>query len=117
MKREHELCMNLFFYRYEEVELPGKNEKIISPIGFTAIYKFFSYPDSNRARISQFFILPTHQNKGLGTIFYQTVYSQIMKMPDVTDLTGENISEFFIYCLELLWACVYFFHKSRFNNK
>ncbi|XP_045483503.1 histone acetyltransferase type B catalytic subunit [Harmonia axyridis] len=85
----------IIFYMYEEVELPGKNEKIISPIGFTAIYKFFSYPDSNRARISQFFILPTHQNKGLGTIFYQTVYSQIMKMPDVTDLTVEEPNELF----------------------
>jgi len=35
-------------------------------VGYVTLYKFFAFPDSTRLRLSQIFVLPTHQRKGHG---------------------------------------------------
>ncbi|KAK9871205.1 hypothetical protein WA026_011485 [Henosepilachna vigintioctopunctata] len=85
----------LIFYMYEEYTHPVTGEVFITPIGFTTIYKFYSYPSGIRARISQFFILPTHQLRRLGSALYKTVFKHITQMPEIVDLTVEEPNESF----------------------
>jgi GNAT superfamily N-acetyltransferase len=71
---------------------------IRSPVGFCTVYKFFLYPNSTRPRISQFFILPTHQRRGIGSKLYSAVYNYLKDLPESRDITGEpsNVPELFL---------------------
>ncbi|XP_076257115.1 histone acetyltransferase 1 isoform X2 [Rhynchophorus ferrugineus] len=80
----------LIFYVYEEFEHPIKKKLYRSPLGFCTVYKFYAYPNNIRPRISQFFILPSHQRRGLGTVLYETVASTLRDMSNVIDLTVEE---------------------------
>ncbi|XP_063912762.1 histone acetyltransferase type B catalytic subunit [Zophobas morio] len=81
------------FYVYEEFEVEGKQYR--SPVGFCTVYKFYLYPDLIRPRISQFFILPSHQRRGLGTKLYCTIYNYLLELPDSADITVEEPTEIF----------------------
>lgn len=76
--------------RYEEFEQSDDNMKYISPVGFCSVYKFYAYPEKIRPRISQFFVLPTHQRRGLGTKLYHTILTHLRGLPDVIDVTGKE---------------------------
>ncbi|XP_018318956.1 histone acetyltransferase type B catalytic subunit-like [Agrilus planipennis] len=78
-----------YFYLYEH-----KNN-IVYPIGFCTVYMFFKYPDKNRARISQFFILPSYQRLGLGTKLLEAVYEVFETQENIFDITVEDPSENF----------------------
>lgn len=80
----------VIFYVYEKFVHPQSKKTFITPIGFAANYKFFHYPDSSRLRVSQFFILPTHQSKGIGSEFYKAIYNRIIEIPDIVELTVEE---------------------------
>ncbi|XP_060534183.1 histone acetyltransferase type B catalytic subunit [Cylas formicarius] len=80
----------LIYYVYEEFEHPVSKKTIRSPIGFCTVYRFFAYPNGIRARISQFFILPSHQRRGIGTKLYQTVVKVLRSMDEVVDVTVEE---------------------------
>lgn len=75
-------------YSYEEFEHPVTKEIYRSAVGYCSVYKFYAYPDNIRTRISQFFIIPPHQRKGIGSELYDTVIKDIKKMPEVIDITG-----------------------------
>lgn len=79
----------LTFSRYEELNHPVTNEKFTTPVGFCTAYKFFAYPNNVRARISQFFVLPSHQRRGIGTQLYKAVVQKLRELPEVTDITGK----------------------------
>ncbi|XP_028136374.1 histone acetyltransferase type B catalytic subunit [Diabrotica virgifera virgifera] len=83
------------FYVYEEVKHPKTGEMCITPVGFCTVYKFYSYPANIRSRISQFFILPTHQKRGLGTALYQAVFKTLQSLSSVTDITVEEPTPIF----------------------
>lgn len=76
------------FCRYEEFEHPVTKEMYRSAVGYCSVYKFYAYPDNIRARISQFFILPPHQRRGIGSQLYRTIIEDIKKIPKVIDVTG-----------------------------
>lgn len=78
------------FCRYEEFEHAVDKKKYVSPVGFCSVYKFFAYPDKIRPRISQFFVLPSHQRKGIGSKLYHSVMNHMRGMTDVVDITGKN---------------------------
>ncbi|CAG9858719.1 unnamed protein product [Phyllotreta striolata] len=83
------------FYVYEEVEHPQTLQVYTSPIGYCTVYKFFAYPENIRARISQFFILPSHHRRGIGSTLYKTVFETLKSDPKVIDITVEEpTSEF-----------------------
>lgn len=78
------------FYVYEEKKHPQTKRLYVTPVGYCTVYKFFSYPQNIRSRISQFFILPTHQKRGLGTELYKTIFKVFLDDPIVTDITVEE---------------------------
>ncbi|EFA12371.1 histone acetyltransferase type B catalytic subunit [Tribolium castaneum] len=80
----------VIFYVYEEGP-----ESHFTPVGFCTVYKFFLYPNLTRPRISQFFVLPTHQKRGIGTNLYKAVYNYLKQMPDSGDITVEEPTEVF----------------------
>lgn len=64
-------------------------------VGYTSLYKFWSYPANSRIRLSQFLVLPTYQAQGHGSKLYETVYQAIAARDAVSELTVEDPSEAF----------------------
>ncbi|KAJ0031085.1 hypothetical protein Pint_13337 [Pistacia integerrima] len=58
-------------------------------LGFTALYRFYHYPDSTRIRLSQILILPPYQCKGYGSYLVE-VLSNIAIAENVYDFTVEE---------------------------
>ncbi|XP_034699922.1 histone acetyltransferase type B catalytic subunit [Vitis riparia] len=63
-------------------------------LGFTAVYRFYHYPDSSRLRISQILVLPPYQHKGYGHNLLEVLYSVAIS-EDVHDLTVEEPLDYF----------------------
>ncbi|ERL95079.1 histone acetyltransferase type B catalytic subunit [Dendroctonus ponderosae] len=80
----------LIFYAYEEFQHPISKKTYKTPIAYCSVYKFFSFPSNVRARISQFFVLPSHQRRGIGTALYRTVVETLKDMKEVVDFTVEE---------------------------
>ncbi|CAH1974959.1 unnamed protein product [Acanthoscelides obtectus] len=80
----------MIFYIYEELEHPVTKKVHVSPIGFCSIYNFFCYPNKVRPRISQFFVLPSHQRRGIGGHLYHAIAQKLRALPDVADITVEE---------------------------
>ncbi|KAJ8960557.1 hypothetical protein NQ318_013845 [Aromia moschata] len=57
----------MLYYVYEEFQHPETKATYRTPVGYCSVYKFFAYPNNIRTRISQFFILPSHQRRGIGS--------------------------------------------------
>ncbi|XP_044464272.1 histone acetyltransferase type B catalytic subunit-like isoform X2 [Mangifera indica] len=58
-------------------------------LGFTAVYRFYHYPDSTRIRLSQILILPPYQRKGYGSYLVE-VLSSVTIAENVYDFTVEE---------------------------
>ncbi|XP_044471152.1 histone acetyltransferase type B catalytic subunit-like isoform X1 [Mangifera indica] len=58
-------------------------------LGFTALYRFYHYPDSTRIRLSQILILPPYQRKGYGSYLVE-VLSNVAIAENVYDFTVEE---------------------------
>ncbi|XP_059433251.1 histone acetyltransferase type B catalytic subunit [Corylus avellana] len=63
-------------------------------LGFTAIYRFYHYPDSSRLRLSQILVLPPYQHKGYGRYLLE-VLNNVAVSEDVYDLTVEEPLDYF----------------------
>ncbi|KAF3561140.1 hypothetical protein DY000_02017466 [Brassica cretica] len=71
-----------------------KEEPLYQIVGFTAVYKFYRYPDSLRMRLSQILVLPSFQGKGFGSYLVEVV-NKVATAENVYDLTVEEPSEKF----------------------
>jgi histone acetyltransferase 1 len=71
-----------------------KEDPLYRIVGFTAIYKFYRYPDRLRMRLSQILVLPSFQGKGLGSYLMEVV-NNVAITENVYDLTVEEPSEKF----------------------
>ncbi|KAL1195182.1 Histone acetyltransferase type B catalytic subunit [Cardamine amara subsp. amara] len=71
-----------------------KEDPLYRIVGFTAIYKFYRYPDRLRMRLSQILVLPSFQGKGLGSYLMEVV-NNVATAENVYDLTVEEPSEKF----------------------
>ncbi|XP_054787992.1 histone acetyltransferase type B catalytic subunit [Prosopis cineraria] len=58
-------------------------------IGFTAVYRFFHYPDGYRLRLSQILVLPPYQHKGYGRSLLEAL-NNVAISENVFDLTVEE---------------------------
>lgn len=58
-------------------------------IGFTAVYRFFHYPDDSRLRLSQILVLPPYQHKGYGRFLLEVLYDVAIS-ENVFDFTVEE---------------------------
>ncbi|KAK4871895.1 hypothetical protein RN001_016019 [Aquatica leii] len=80
----------MFLYVYEHRKQGSSSTTGIYPVGFSTVYKFFHFPDKVRARISQFFIIPSCQGMGLGTYLLKNTYKIITDLPNVVDIAVED---------------------------
>ncbi|ESQ42743.1 hypothetical protein EUTSA_v10013465mg [Eutrema salsugineum] len=71
-----------------------KEEPLYRIVGFTAVYKFYRYPDRLRMRLSQILVLPSFQGKGFGSYLMEVV-NKVATQENVYDLTVEEPSEKF----------------------
>ncbi|RID41114.1 hypothetical protein BRARA_J01100 [Brassica rapa] len=71
-----------------------KEEPLYQILGFTAVYKFYRYPDRLRMRLSQILVLPSFQGKGFGSYLVEVV-NKVATAENVYDLTVEEPSEKF----------------------
>ncbi|PRQ46895.1 putative histone acetyltransferase [Rosa chinensis] len=58
-------------------------------LGFTALYRFYHYPDSSRLRLSQILVLPPYQHKGYGRYILE-VLNHVAVSEDIYDFTVEE---------------------------
>ncbi|CAN1762084.1 Histone acetyltransferase type B catalytic subunit [Linum perenne] len=58
-------------------------------LGFSAVYRFYHYPDSNRLRLGQILVLPSYQRQGYGRYLIETIYNVAIS-EDVYDFTVEE---------------------------
>ncbi|XP_065850055.1 histone acetyltransferase type B catalytic subunit isoform X2 [Euphorbia lathyris] len=63
-------------------------------VGFTALYRFFHYPDKTRLRLSQILVLPPYQHKGYGRYLVEAV-NNVAISEDVYDFTVEEPLDYF----------------------
>ncbi|CAH2069713.1 unnamed protein product [Thlaspi arvense] len=71
-----------------------KEEPSYRIVGFSAIYKFYRYPDRLRMRLSQILVLPSFQGKGFGSYLVEVV-NKVAVAEYIYDLTVEEPSEKF----------------------
>ncbi|PJF19078.1 Histone acetyltransferase type b catalytic subunit [Paramicrosporidium saccamoebae] len=64
-------------------------------LGFCSAYPFLLFPDKKRLRISQFFIVPPHQRRGLGSVLYRAIMQDAIADEDVKEVTVEDPSDEF----------------------
>ncbi|KAL1502790.1 hypothetical protein ABEB36_007886 [Hypothenemus hampei] len=79
----------IIFYVYEEFLHPVKKKIFRTPIAFCSVYRFYAYPSNVRPRISQFFVLPSHQKRGIGTALFETVAKFLRRQDEVIDFSVE----------------------------
>ncbi|XP_010536846.1 PREDICTED: histone acetyltransferase type B catalytic subunit [Tarenaya hassleriana] len=71
-----------------------KEECLYRLVGFSAVYRFYRYPDRSRMRLSQILVLPTCQQKGYGSFLVEAV-NNVAVAENFYDLTVEEPSENF----------------------
>ncbi|KAE8225268.1 hypothetical protein CF319_g1948 [Tilletia indica] len=64
-------------------------------VGYTALYRFWCYPEVFRIRLAQFVILRPYQQQGHGPALFSHVTDQMQDRPEVLELTVEDPSEAF----------------------
>ncbi|KFK27237.1 hypothetical protein AALP_AA8G355400 [Arabis alpina] len=82
------------WHLYLLIQKKEEKEEPYRIVGFTAIYKFYRYPDRLRMRLSQILVLPSFQGKGLGSYLMEVV-NKVAVAENVYDLTVEEPSEKF----------------------
>lgn len=103
------------YFVYEKVTPPTALSPPYSFVGYSTTYRFFTLKPSrtplfsldreqgpitpkslpSRVRISQFLILPPHQQLGHGSAMYQAIYSEILDDPTIFEISVEDPSEEF----------------------
>ncbi|KAF3454225.1 hypothetical protein FNV43_RR04672 [Rhamnella rubrinervis] len=79
-------------------------------LGFTAVYRFYHYPESFRLRLSQILVLPPYQHKGYGRYLLQAL-NDVAISEDVYDLTVEEPMDYFQHvrtCVDILHLLVFY---------
>ncbi|XP_058118340.1 histone acetyltransferase type B catalytic subunit [Anopheles ziemanni] len=84
-----------FFTVYERYETDNNNGSAAEPryatVGYLAAYKYYSYPNKVRPRISQILVLPPFQKLGIATrLIEHTTYEYFSKLENVADITYEE---------------------------
>lgn len=64
-------------------------------VGMSTIYVFYVYPDKKRFRLSQAFVLPPEQGKGIGSAIVDAVFDLAEKNKNVVDITLEDPTDDF----------------------
>jgi len=86
-------------------------------VGMSTVYAFYVYPDQRRFRLSQAFVLPSEQGKGIGSAIVDAVFS-VAKERHVIDITLEDPTDDFRRLrdrrdLRDMLACEWIMAKAR----
>ncbi|BAT81185.1 Histone acetyltransferase type B catalytic subunit [Vigna angularis] len=79
-------------------------------IGFSAVYRFYHYPDDSRLRLSQILVLPPYQHKGYGRFLLEVLYD-VAIAENVFDFTVEEPLDHF----QIVRTCVDTLRLLRFD--
>ncbi|OMO67340.1 Acyl-CoA N-acyltransferase [Corchorus capsularis] len=82
----------LYLLIQKKVDQPENTQHLL--LGFTAVYRFYRYPDGSRLRLSQILVLPPYQHKGYGSYLVE-VLSNVAISENVYDLTVEEPLDYF----------------------
>ncbi|VDD78881.1 unnamed protein product [Mesocestoides corti] len=82
-----------FYVLYEKYSSASSPNKRFAFVGYMTVYKFYTYPEHIRPRVSQLVILPPFQEMGHATRLLETVYEHLTPLPEVVDITVEDPSE------------------------
>lgn len=82
------------FIAYEKYKTSTGSEQYAS-VGLATLYQYYSYPESERSRISQMFVLPPFQNCGVGTKLIEAIYNFVATNSKIRDITVEDPSDEF----------------------
>uniref|UniRef100_A0A7N1A550 histone acetyltransferase n=1 Tax=Kalanchoe fedtschenkoi TaxID=63787 RepID=A0A7N1A550_KALFE len=80
-------------------------------VGFSAVYRFFHYPDTCRLRLSQILVLPIYQHKGYGRYLLELLRN-VAITENVYDYTVEEPLDYFQH----VRTCVDIKHLLAFNS-
>ncbi|KAH8894974.1 histone acetyltransferase type B [Thozetella sp. PMI_491] len=105
------------FFLYERQTITDQQDPTYIFAGYSTVYRFFLYNKHKqpttvsedidlsadfdlaelpcRTRISQFIILPPFQGKGLGSLFYSTLFNEYLNHPQTVEITVEDPNEAF----------------------
>ncbi|KAK4058725.1 histone acetyltransferase 1 [Microbotryomycetes sp. JL221] len=61
--------------------------------GYVSFYSFFCWPDTKRLRLAQFVLTGPYQSQGFGSALYTICYENVLKRPEISELTVEDPSE------------------------
>ena len=75
---------------YEKYTSASSPQKRYAFAGYMSVYRFYAYPENVRPRVSQLVILPPFQKMGHATRLLETVYEDLVPLPEVIDITGES---------------------------
>ncbi|KAL6224132.1 hypothetical protein ACLB2K_002988 [Fragaria x ananassa] len=95
-------CWELYLLVEKKTDEQGDIYNIL--LGFTALYRFYHYPDSSRLRLSQILVLPPYQHKGYGRYILE-VLNHVAVSEDVYDFTVEEPLDYFQHvrtCVDVL---------------
>ncbi|XP_007012920.2 PREDICTED: histone acetyltransferase type B catalytic subunit [Theobroma cacao] len=82
----------LYLLIQKKMDQPEKPQHLL--LGFTAVYRFYRYPQGSRLRLSQILVLPPYQHKGYGSYIVE-VLSNVAISENVYDLTVEEPLDYF----------------------
>ncbi|XP_021276124.1 histone acetyltransferase type B catalytic subunit [Herrania umbratica] len=82
----------LYLLIQKKMDHPEKPQHLL--LGFTAVYRFYRYPQGSRLRLSQILVLPPYQHKGYGSYLVE-VLSNVAISENVYDLTVEEPLDYF----------------------
>ncbi|CAM8904783.1 unnamed protein product [Rhodiola kirilowii] len=80
-------------------------------LGFSAVYRFFHYPDTSRLRLSQILVLPIYQHKGYGRYLLELLRN-VAITEHVYDFTVEEPLDYFQH----VRTCVDIKHLLAFSS-
>ncbi|XP_078438616.1 putative histone acetyltransferase type B catalytic subunit [Wolffia australiana] len=83
-------CWDIYF-AVKEVSIEG--DITFNLIGFSAVYRFYHYPDTTRLRISQILVLPPFQGQGYGRLLLEAINSKAVS-DNLYDVTAEEPSDY-----------------------
>ncbi|KAI6650628.1 Histone acetyltransferase type B catalytic subunit [Oopsacas minuta] len=85
----------LFYLTFECIPVSGGNDRFVF-VGCLNAYKFYSFPDKFRIRVSQVLVLPPFQKLGHATRLIEAIHSQLRGDSTVFDLVVEDPSDDFV---------------------
>jgi len=85
----------MHYFLYEEREDFKTNSLKLA--GYMSLYRFYVYPDLERARFAHVLVMPSYRQIGLGPKFLGAIFADIRQSKTIVDTTAEQPAEPFVF--------------------